>query len=83
MATSYSRGWSIYYDWSAENWRYCNNDEIINNERLCKKCGRTPTKDGYDACIGHIEGATAACCGHGILEPCIVYETENNVSVKE
>lgn len=49
-ARSYSRGWAIYYD--GENWRYLDNNEIIdNNERSCKRCGRTLTKEGYDACL--------------------------------
>ena len=25
-----------------------------------------PTKEGYDACLGYIEGAMSACCGHGV-----------------
>lgn len=25
-----------------------------------------PTKEGYDACIGYVEGVKSACCGHGI-----------------
>jgi len=25
----------------------------------------------YDACLGHIDGATSACCGHGVKQPYI------------
>ena len=74
MVKSYSRGWEIYYD--GENWRYIDNNEIENDSRPCKKCGRTPTKDGYDACLGHIEGARSACCGHGVEEPYVMYEAK-------
>ena len=35
-------------------------------ERPCVKCGKMPTKEGYDACIGYIPGIKSACCGHGI-----------------
>lgn len=40
----------------------------------CIRCGRPPTKEGFDACIGHIEGAYSACCGHGVHEPFIIME---------
>lgn len=72
MATSYSRGHEIYYDWKTENWRYIDNNEIVNNDRPCKKCGCKPTSQGYDACLGHIEGVSSACCGHGVVEPYMV-----------
>lgn len=71
MVKSYSRGWEIYYD--GENWRYTDTNEIKNNNRPCKKCGCLPTKEGYDACLGHIEGAISACCGHGVEEKYIKY----------
>lgn len=71
MVKSYSRGWEIYYD--GENWRYIDTDEIKNNNRPCKKCGCLPTKEGYDACLGHIEGAISACCGHGVEKKYIKY----------
>ena len=76
MATSYNRGHLIYYDWNTENWRYSDNNEIVNNNRPCKKCGCTPTKEGYDACLGHIDDALHACCGHGVGKGYIVYATE-------
>lgn len=70
MVTSHSRGHEIYYD--GKDWRYVDNNETLNEMRPCKRCGRTPTKEGYDACLGHIEGATSACCGHGVVEPHIM-----------
>ena len=27
---------------------------------------KKPTPEGHDACIGHIDGAVSACCGHGM-----------------
>ena len=73
MATSYSRGHLTYYDWDTKNWRYSDNNEIVNDTRPCKKCGCSPTKEGYDACLGHIDGATSACCGHGVEKGFIMY----------
>ena len=67
MVKSFSRGHEIYYD--GINWRYSDTNEIVDHSRPCIRCGRFPTAEGYDACLGHIEGATAACCGHGVEEP--------------
>lgn len=72
MITSHSRGWEIYYD--GKNWRYTDNNEIDDGMRACKKCGRLPTPEGYDACVGYIEGCTSACCGHGVEEPYFLYK---------
>jgi hypothetical protein len=47
------------------HWRYVDTGEPFDDSRPCAKCGRAPTADGCDACIGHIPGAIAACCGHG------------------
>ena len=73
MATSYNRGHLVYYDWNTENWRYSDNNEIVNNDRPCKKCGHGPTIEGYDACLGYIEDALHACCGHGVEKGYVVY----------
>ena len=70
MAKSFMRGWEIYYD--GYDWRYSDNNKLADDSRLCKKCGRYPTKEGYDACLGHIKGAIYACCGHGVEVPYIL-----------
>ena len=33
----------------------------------CAKCGKHPTKDGHDGCIGKLPDRNImnACCGHG------------------
>lgn len=48
-------------------WVYADTGEAVDweNERPCAKCGEPPTPEGYDACTGHVIGATSACCGHG------------------
>lgn len=76
MITAHCRGWDIYYDTKSQVWRYKDTNEILNDNdnRPCKRCGRRPTKEGYDACLGRIPNATSACCGHGVEEPYIVYE---------
>jgi len=64
MITTHSRGHKIYYDGSV--WRYLDNDRIYDDSRPCKYCGKYPTQEGYDACMGHIDGVISACCGHGV-----------------
>lgn len=32
----------------------------------CVLCHELPTPEGHDACLGTIEGAAGACCGHGV-----------------
>ena len=33
-----------------------------------------PTPEGHDACLGAIPGAAAACCGHGVQAPYILWD---------
>ena len=73
MISSYSRGHPIEY--SDGQWVYCDNKRPINNDRPCARCGRMPTPEGYDHCLGHIDGAVSACCGHGVEDPYVVYKT--------
>ena len=64
MIKSFGRGHEIYF--KNGNWYYVDNNELYKDERACKKCGGFPTKEGYDACLGYLEGVSQACCGHGI-----------------
>jgi len=62
---SHSRGHAIYFDGS--EWRYVDNEKLLRDEeRACIRCGKLPTPEGFDACMGHIENATSVCCGHGV-----------------
>ena len=74
MATSYCRGWKIYYSQENKRWQYCDDDTECLDNRPCKRCGKYSTKEGYDACLGYVEGATSACCGHGVVAPYCVME---------
>lgn len=68
MATAYSRGHKIIY--MNGKWIYFDDKTPIkDNERPCIRCGRMPTKEGYDACLGFIDGLSSACCGHGTEKP--------------
>lgn len=68
MITAYCRGHKII--WNKGNWFFADTKEPFKepfkDKRPCKKCGKMPTKEGYDACLGYIPGVSAACCGHGV-----------------
>ena len=71
--TAYSRGHLCEY--LNKKWVYCDNGESIGDEvRACQRCGEMPTLEGYDACLGYIEGAGSVCCGHGVNPPMIMWE---------
>jgi len=72
MITSYSRGNPIIY--KDDQWVYEDGVPLNHEERPCTRCGKMPTPEGYDACLGYIEGATSACCGHGLDDKVIIYE---------
>ncbi|GAA5819510.1 MAG: conserved hypothetical protein partial [Methanobrevibacter sp. CfCl-M3] len=44
---------------------YSDTKEIVNDSRPCLRCGKLPTQEGYDQCIGYVERAQYVCCGHG------------------
>ena len=69
-ATGFIRGHPVHFD---GEWRY-EDGSAASHDRPCPKCGEPPTPEGYDACIGHVPGASSVCCGHGMGEPYIVRE---------
>ena len=71
MITSHSRGNKIFYKNS--QWVYEDGTPADKEERPCITCGEMPTTEGYDACLGYVEGVVSACCGHGVEEG---YRTE-------
>jgi hypothetical protein len=69
---------------------YADNGEAFNlkngKERPCVRCGKHPTVEGYDACIGHLSGVRSACCGHGVSKGYIIYQdghVENEESLTQ
>lgn len=67
-AFSFIRGHQIYYDSNDEVWKYVDNNKLINEFRECTRCGKKPTPEGHDACLGKLKGVESACCGHGITD---------------
>ncbi len=68
----YHRGHRVQYDEAEKQYRYTDTGEPLadNPERPCGHCGRAPTPEGHDACLGALPGGVdSACCGHGHGEP--------------
>ena len=78
MVKAYFRGHLAYLDVSNKGqcWRYCDTKEPVDDRRVCAKCGELPTPEGHDACLGYIEGALWACCGHGVQDGYVKYGGE-------
>ena len=73
MSTSHVRGHEVHYE--EGTWRYSDNtDSVALFPRPCLRCEEPPTPEGYDACTGHVEGATSVCCGHGVTKPIRITE---------
>ena len=67
-AYTFMRGHKIFYDWDLAEWFY-EDGKKYDDSRSCPRCGKFPTPEGYDACIGYIKGARSVCCGHGVTKP--------------
>lgn len=57
------RGHGITCD--GERWVYADDGSPVDRKRPCARCGRMPTPEGYDACLGELPDVLNACCGHG------------------
>lgn len=71
-AISHNRGHEVVF--INGTWVYSDDGTPAAIDRPCKRCGRMPTVEGHDACIGHIDGANSACCGHGVDTPILLME---------
>ena len=76
MDTSYQIGNN-----STDNLQTIENRLDSSDSRIpCAKCGKLPTKDDHDACLGTLPGVIDACCGHGVTEAYINFE--NGVTIR-
>ena len=73
IAWSHSRGHLILWDNFGQRWIFASDSSEIAKERPCVKCGRMPTPEGYDACLGYVPGVISACCGHGVSDPILLW----------
>jgi hypothetical protein len=79
-----ARGHTIIYN--GKNWKYEDTNEIVdeNNPRPCKHCGKFPTKEDHDACLGILPNVQAACCGHnsGRQPPYVIFNNDEYMKFK-
>lgn len=59
----YLRGHKVI--WKEDKWYYEDNGLEFDDSRSCPQCHKMPV-NGCDPCLGYIEGASGACCGHGV-----------------
>lgn len=78
MVKAALRGHPVYID-DHNNIRYADDNSLYDDSRPCKYCGKYPTEEGHDACLGNIPNADNACCGHG--ENALAYIMKENSSV--
>jgi hypothetical protein len=74
MVKSYYRGHPIYFTQDTQEWLYLDDNTSADIERPCVICHKFATLEGYDPCLGHIESAKSACCGHGVHQGYVVYD---------
>jgi len=70
MIKAFSRGHEIIF--VNGKWLFSDTRLEDDGSRPCKRCGKEPTDEGHDACLGRIEGMSSACCGHGSEKPYFV-----------
>ncbi len=62
---SYLRGHPVTV--RGPGWTYDDTGEAVGDgSRPCARCGKPPTPEGHDTCLGALPGVKAACCGHGV-----------------
>lgn len=68
-ARAHHRGHII--EWTGAAWTYADGAPL-DPLKPCVQCGQCPTPEGYDACLGYIQGASSVCCGHGVENPILL-----------
>lgn len=77
IVTGQDKGYPITYNEEKKQWIYLDTKEPIEgNPRVCKRCGKSPTPEGHDSCLGTLPGVLNACCGHGYEDGYIMFENK-------
>lgn len=64
---SHLKGYPIVFDNAQWKWLWEDTGVPIDDApRVCRRCGRSPTAEGHDACLGTLPRVKKACCGHGV-----------------
>ncbi len=73
MITSFSLGHKITF--KSGSWLYKDGRLINDTPKMCVRCNKYPTNEGYDDCLSKFAGMAkinSACCGHGIEKGYII-----------
>jgi hypothetical protein len=82
-ATSQHNGHPTTYNWDTQQWLYTDTQEPETQIRPCLHCGLSPTKEGYDACIGYLPNVMHACCGHNVRRPYAMFNDKTTIYFKD
>lgn len=83
LRTKHSRLNGVEVVYRRGGWRWADTLEPVGDEiRPCPHCGKIPTKEGEDGCLGHLPGVTHACCGHGVEDGYICFESGIEIDFK-
>lgn len=82
MSRSNAYGHEAEYNWDKNMWVYSDTKEPVTKARHCKCCGKLPTKEDYDGCIGELPGVKHACCGHGVENPYVILNSGEEIKFK-
>lgn len=80
-SSTYLRGHKVIWD-ANRGWIYADDRTPAKMDRPCKLCGRWPTPEGHDACLGHLPGVSNACCGHGVPEVAYIHSNDKEGELK-
>lgn len=73
----FRRGWPVVIYAGERSWRWESDlRPMLYETPDCRHCGLSVQvgDDDYDPCLGHIDGAVGACCGHGVHEGWINFQ---------
>lgn len=78
---SFIYGHSVYWDKDHRPniWKYCDTRICAAGwggaDRACPKCLEFSTSKGHDPCIKNLPGVEYACCGHGVEEGYVKFDS--------
>jgi len=76
------RGHLTRFDEDGWQWVYVDDLSPVCDgyNRACARCGEYPSDKGHDACIANLPSEVlAACCGHGIEEPYVMFVGDSEI----
>lgn len=77
MASSYFFGHKIIWMGDETGYYAYEDGEPVDrdNPRPCPHCNKKMTPEGHDPCLGTLSGVEHACCGHGVQDGYITFES--------